>query len=485
MSSSVTRRRFLCVLALGSGGALLTACQQAAPASPTAAPAKPTEAPKPAAPAAPASPAAVPAAAPAATSAAPAAAIKGTPSEPLKLGVLVIRSGASAVAGQPGDRAIQWWGERVNKQGGILGRKVELIFEEETTPKDTVERYRKLVLQDKVEAVLGGVSTGVELALAPVVEELGVPHLSFDGTTQNGVEETMPSPKWEFKSVDNEVEAIGAGLLTAKYFGQDVKTIGGICNDYSYGHDTWESYVAVLKRLNALGKIGEVKPVVELFPKLGELDFTSHVAAIQQAKPDLLFSSFWNADVAALLKQLAAVGATKSMKLVFTTGGGVLNTLKKEFTPEGMLLGYNTMYFADPKASPLLKQFDEEYRAKYNEFPAYGADHAYFTTEAYRLGVEKAAKDAGQYPTKEQIVKAIEGIEVESLSGKRSMRRDHVMMATFFQGITTHKNSYDFATIDPVEAMPTSRIMKPAGAKLHDWINSWKLEADGLPASSA
>src|SRR5947208_4815282 len=277
---------------------------------------------------------------------------------PVKLGVLTIRAGIAAPVGAAGLRGTEWWLERVNRAGGILGRPVQLVVEEETNPKDTVERYRKLVLQDKVEAVLGGISTGVELALAPVVEELGVPHLSWDGTTQQGVEETMPSPKWEFRSVDNEVEAIGAGLLTAKYF-SDVKTIGGICNDYSYGHDTWESYQAVLTRLNALGKIGEVKPVVELFPKLGELDFTSHVAAIQQAKPDLLFCSFWNADASALLKQLAAVGASKSMKLVFTTAGGVLNTLKKEYTPEGMLVGYNTMYFADPKASPLLKQFDE------------------------------------------------------------------------------------------------------------------------------
>ncbi len=59
------------------------------------------------------------------------------------------------------------------------------------------------------------------------------------------------------------------------------------------------------------------------------------------------------------------------------------------------------------------------------------------------------------------------------------------MTGTWYQGITTHKNNFDFVTIDPIESMPTSRIMKPSGAKLFDWINSWKLEADGLPAASA
>src|SRR5919198_4065471 len=145
----------------------------------------------------------------------------------VKIGVLAIRAGIAAPVGAAGLRGTEWWAERVNKAGGILGRPVQLVVEEESTPKDTVERYRKLVLQDKVEVVIGGVSTGVELALAPVVEELGVPHLTWDGTTQNGIEETMASPKWEFKSTDNETEAIAASILAVKYFGKDIKTVGG------------------------------------------------------------------------------------------------------------------------------------------------------------------------------------------------------------------------------------------------------------------
>src|SRR6266702_6756643 len=165
----------------------------------------------------------------------------GVPSDPVKIGILAIPAGIAAPVGTAGLRGTEWWAERVNKAGGILGRKVQLVVEEESTPKDTVERYRKLVLQDKVEAVIGGISTGVTLALAPVAEDLGTPWLSWDGTTQKGVEATMPNPKWAFKSVDNEVEAIVAGLLTPKYFGKTIKTVAGIGNDYSYGHDCWET----------------------------------------------------------------------------------------------------------------------------------------------------------------------------------------------------------------------------------------------------
>ncbi len=392
---------------------------------------------------------------------------KGIPSEPVKLGVLTIRAGVAAPVGAAGQRGVEWWAERANKAGGILGRKVELLLEEESSPKDTVERFRKLALQTKVDVISGGISTAVGLALGPVAEELGMLWLSWDATTQKGVEETMPAPKYSFRSVDNEVEAIGGAILTAKYF-KGIKTIAGINNDYSYGRDCWDSYQAVLKRY-----IPDVKPVLDLWPKLGATDFTSHIAAIQQAKPDLLMTSFWSGDTTIFMKQAAAVGLFKTMKGCFTTGGGVHDSLKKSFTPEGLILGYNSMYFNYRGASPLLKQFVRDYTAKYGEYPPYECDHAYFTVEAYKAAVEKAHKAAGEWPAKEQIVKALEGIEVESLSGKRSYRADHIQMCNFFQGITTHKNEFDFVTIDPVEVLPTTRIMKPsASTKLYDWINA-------------
>jgi branched-chain amino acid transport system substrate-binding protein len=388
---------------------------------------------------------------------------------PVKIGVLAARAGITAPVGTAGLRGTEWWAERVNKAGGILGRPVQLLVEDETNPKDTVERFRKLVLQEKVDVVVGAVSTGVGLALGPVAEDLGTPWLAWDATTQKGVEETIPKPRWAFRSVDNEVEAIVAGILTAKYF-KGVKTIAGINNDYSYGHDCWAAYQAVLKRYGM-----DVKPVLGLFTKLGETDFSSHIAAIQQAKPDLLMTSFWSGDAPILMKQAAAVGLFKTIKAVFTTGGGVHDSLKKEFTPEGILLGYNSMYFDDPKGSLLLKQFVREYRAKYNEYPAYECDHAYFCVESYRAAVEKAYAQGNQWPSKEQVVKALEGIEVESLSGRRRWREDHIQECNFYQGITTHKNPYDFVTINPVEVVSTKQAMKPSGAKLFDWINSWKL----------
>src|SRR3974390_1995689 len=80
--------------------------------------------------------------------------------KPVRIGILAPRSGIAASPGENGIRATQWAIERFNAQGGIAGRKVELVIEEEYSPKDTIERFSKLVQLDKVDCVQGIISTG-------------------------------------------------------------------------------------------------------------------------------------------------------------------------------------------------------------------------------------------------------------------------------------------------------------------------------------
>jgi branched-chain amino acid transport system substrate-binding protein len=389
---------------------------------------------------------------------------------PVKIGVLAARAGVTATVGESGLRGTRFAVERINAAGGILGRKIELLIEEESNPKDTVERFRKLALQARVDAITGVVSTGVGLAIGPVAEELRTIWLSWDGTTQKGVEETIPKPKYAFRSVDNEAEAVMASRLTATHFRGTVKTVAGINNDYSYGRDNWAAFLAIMKKLG-MG----VTPVLDLWPKLGETNFTAHVAALQHARPDLVFCSFWSGDAPILMKQAHAAGLTGQTRFVLTTAGGVHASMKKAFTPAGAIMGYNSMYFEAPAASPLLRDFVRWHQDRFKEWPSYESDHAYFTIAAYQAAVEKAARAAGGgWPGTDQIIAALEGIEVESLSGPRGFRADHIMECRFFQGLTTHDNAHDFVTLDPVEAMSTKQIQKPAGVGLYDWINSWK-----------
>src|SRR3974377_752785 len=103
--------------------------------------------------------------------------------KPLRIGILAPRSGIAAAPGENGIRAAQWAAARFNAGGGIAGRKVELVIEEESTPKDTIERFSRLVQQEKVDCVQGIISTGVGLALGPVVEEARALTIYWDGPT--------------------------------------------------------------------------------------------------------------------------------------------------------------------------------------------------------------------------------------------------------------------------------------------------------------
>ena len=388
--------------------------------------------------------------------------------KPVRVGILAPRSGIAAAPGQNGIRATEWAVERYNAKGGIGGRKIELIIEEEGSPKNTIERFSKLVQQDKVDCVQGIVSSGTGLALGPAVEEARALTIYWDGTTQNGVKETIPNPRYLFRSTDNECEAIMSSLLAIKYWKGKFVKVAGINPDYSYGRNNMAGFIALLKRFNI-----EHEVVTEQWPKAGTLDFTSHVAALKAAKPDLIFSSLLFAGLPVFMKQAHAAGLTEGVKLAFPAAGWQHTLMKKEFTPEGMLFGHNTLYFANPKASPLAKEFVGWYEKKYKDYPEWEADRAYFAIASYKEAVEKAMKaKGGSWPNQNDIIDAMVGVSVESLGGKGSWRKDHIADQTFVQGLTTHKNEYDFVTLGSFDTMYSVDLQKPPGADFWEWIKT-------------
>ena len=389
---------------------------------------------------------------------------------PLRVGILAPRSGVAGTAGECGLRAVQWAAARMNKEGGIAGRKVELVVEEETTPKDTIERFRRLVLQEKVDCVQGLISTGVSLGVAPAAEEERALLVMWDGTTQDGVKEIMPNPRYVFRSTDNECEAVMGSLLAIKYWKGQFKTVAGINPDYSYGRNNWEAFRQILTRYGV-----EAQVVSEQWPKVGTMDLTSHVAALKAAKPDLIFSSMLFADLPIFMKQANAAGLLEGTKIVLPAAAWQLNQLRKEFMPEGVIFGHNTLYFAHPQASPLQKAFVQDYMDRYKEAPHWEADRAYFALAAYKAGVEAANKAAGRWPTTDQVIDAMPGIEIESLGGPGRFRKDKIAEQVFYQGLSTNKNEFEFPTLSTIESFKAEQLQKPTGADFWQWIKTGQM----------
>jgi len=391
---------------------------------------------------------------------------------PLKIGIIAPKAGIAGTIGECGLRGTLFAVERINAGGGIAGRKVELIIEEETNPKDSIERLRKLVLQDKVDCVQGIVSSGVSLAMGAVAEEMKATVIFWDGTTQDGVKETMPNPRYVFRSTDNECEAVMGSLLAVKHWKGKFKTVAGINPDYSYGRNNFAAFQALLKKFNV-----EHTVVADQWPKVGTTDLTSHVAALKAAKPDLVFSSLLFADLPIFMRTAHGAGLMDGgTKFVFPAAGFQHTLLKKSFTPAGMIFGHNTLYFDLPNAGALQKQFVQEYEAKYKDYPHWEADRAYFAMQVYKAGVEAAQKAKNAWPSQEDIINAMEGIKVDSLGGPGQMRKDHIAEQTFYQGITTHNNRYDFPTLGEIDTMYTDQLQKPPGTDFWKWIETAQIK---------
>ena len=393
-------------------------------------------------------------------------------STPLRIGIIAPKAGIAGTIGECGLRGTLFAVDRINAAGGIAGRKVELIIEEETNPKDSIERLRKLVLQDKVDCVQGIVSSGVSLAMGAVAEEMKALVIFWDGTTQDGVKETMPNPRYVFRSTDNECEAVMASLIAIKYWKGNFATVAGINPDYSYGRNNFAAFQALLKKFRI-----EHKVVADQWPKVGTTDLNSHVAALKAAKPDLVFSSLLFADLPIFMRTAHGAGLMDGgTKFVFPAAGFQHTLLKKTFTPEGMIFGHNTLYFDYKDGKALQKQFVKEYYEKYKDYPNWEADRAYFAMEVYRAGVEAAYKAKGSWPGKEDIISAMEGVKVDSLGGPGQMRKDHIAEQTFYQGITTHNNSYDFPTLGTVDIMYSDQLQKPPGQDFWQWIDTAQIK---------
>jgi len=405
---------------------------------------------------------------------------KPIPKDPIKIAAVSFLTGAAAAPfGIPGDNTYKMCADKINAEGGILGRKIDLQSKDEAGGVDAqVKLCRKLILEDKVDVVLGYISSASCLAVLPLADELGGLIVAYDCGTHElmeGAKSPYEVPKFKlgFRSKAHlGIDNIALALYIKKNYPK-INKIAGINQDYAWGRDSWLIFETAMKKL-----MPQVQMVKTLWPPLGNTDFTAHISALMGSEPDIVHSSLWGGDAVTFSKQALGMGFFKKIRMAYSRGEPYPQEVGKDY-PEGQIICCaGTHYFLympkDKASADLQKWFVGEYKKRYGKYPSYPCYHAFQAIFAYKHSVEKAAKAVGGWPTIEEIAKAMTGITFPTPSGMLTIREDHNGIEDCLVGITKLTPKYPFPILDKMEIFPAAQVNAPIGMKTVDWINSWK-----------
>ncbi len=388
----------------------------------------------------------------------------------LKVGIVSFLSGPAAVFGVPSKNAAEWLIEKYNREGGIGGVRIRPVYADEAGGAEKqVAEFRRLVLDEQVDLVVGYISSADCLAVAPVAEELKKLTVLFDCGTNRIFEDNEYT--YVFRTAAHQaLDSVAAAryVLEVK---PDVRTIAGINQDYAWGRDSWDSFKRAMQELKP-----DVKVVAELWPKLYAGEYSAEISRLLTARPDVIHSSFWNGDLVGLVKQGSPRGLFKQSLVVLTAGEHMLQDVGKDM-PDGVIIGARgDHWFLHNPGDPLHREFVEGYRSRYGRYPIYPSYHMYQALAGVKAAYEKAMKaNGGAWPTAEQVGKAFEGLEYRVPPGRtNAVRGDHNAVEPAIMGVTKQTPQYPFAILDRITVFPADEVNPPLGVKADQWIEGWR-----------
>jgi urea transport system substrate-binding protein len=226
--------------------------------------------------------------------------------QPVKIGILTSLTGVHAIFGETMLHCAQFAHKEINDKGGIAGRKLELVVEDdETDPKVGIEKARKLIKRDKVDAIVGAISSAMRNAVGTVTtKEKTVyvyPTYYEGGYCHEGVFVTGAIPNQQIERfVPWIMENVGKTFYIAG-------------SDYIWPKETAKVVRALVEKNG-----GQVVAPEEYFP-WNTGDFSSLVNRVARAKPAVMYSLLIGSDSVTFLKQFHNFGLKKTTR-VCTSG---------------------------------------------------------------------------------------------------------------------------------------------------------------------
>lgn len=419
IKTSLSRRDLLKAAGVMAGGALLAACST--PAAP-----------------------------------APQAPAAGSPSGKPTGGVIKIGSINPATGTYAVQGTSAWNGGRLavaeyNAAGGVLNREVQYLTEDSQANAGVgTQKAQKLLEKDKVDALVGEVSSSVALAVGEIAENAKKLYIA---SLPNGSEITGKNCRKYVFRVDsmNEmgIKAVFPVLI------EKGKNWYFITHDYAWGQDAYRIGSQMLK--DAGGKeLGNI-----LVP-LGTNDFSSQLLKIRDAKPEVLFTAVGGSDFGAMLKQLKEFGMQDKVFI----SGPIAN--QSDFWSIGIdyTVGYWPVVWYYLLDTPGSQAFNKAYQDRFGQPAENNSWQEYIAVKS----VLEAMKRANSVNSAD-LVKALEGWEFDGLKKRKVYYRDwdhqliqemYILQARTKDKVTSNFDFFDIVTSAPKEGEP---LDKYAGTK--------------------
>ena len=321
--------------------------------------------------------------------------------EPVKLGLLAPMSGVSSHYGPILRNAAEMAVEEINAGGGILGRPVRLLLEDDKfSSAPAAEAAKNLLGKEQVVALIGTISSASTNAAIPVATRAKRPFLYVIQGEYKGCNPYIfalgPTPY-------QQVKFWAPWML--KNLGKSIYMIG---SDYVFPH---ELNAEIKKIMEPLGG----KVTGEEYVALGTKDFSTILTRVEAARPEVLLSSMVGSDAIAFLKQAHEFGLHKKMKVT------ALPSINSAYYPAVKEIAdgkYTVGVYSDELDNPLNKRFVQKYKEKYKPAGPVVEVASVTYTAVYMI---KAAAEKARSLDGDALVKALEGLTVDSPAGKMTI----------------------------------------------------------------
>lgn len=325
---------------------------------------------------------------------------KKADSNEIQIGAVLPISGDIAALGQSSKNSLQLLEEQVNSKGGVLGKKVKFLIEDdENKPANSANVAQKLISQ-KVVGIVGSYSSKCSIAMGPVVNSAKVPMIT--GTSTNP--KVTEAGEYVFRACFIDPFQ---GTVIAKYASEDLKAktaavLYDVGNDYSKG--LAEFFQDGFKKLggNVVG--------VETYAN-GDQDFNAQLTKIKALNPDVLILPDMYSNVGLITKQARALG----IKATFLGGDGWDSPDLFKIGGDSVNGSYFVNHFSPEDTSPQVVEFSKQYKAKYNATPDATSGLTYDAGSLLIKAIEKAGSTEP-----DKIKDAMKSLSVEVVSGKVS-----------------------------------------------------------------